>query len=219
MSEALEKARAAVKRLKVFPLPSVVLLPGTAVPLHIFEPRYRALVKDALETDGLFAMAQVMPGQEALLAGSPRLEEMLCIGSIGMHEPLEDGRYNLVLVGLARARLRHEHATTHLYREVEAELLEDEAVDEEADANLRRAVVELVARLPTQVGQRVAQVASRVTGGALADVVASTFMQDPVRRFEVLNETDVRLRLEIVTEELLSLVGHLKPRKPEGLMN
>lgn len=219
MSELLEKARAAVKRLKVFPLPSVVLLPGTAAPLHIFEPRYRALVKDALETDGLFALAQVMPGQEALLAGSPKLEEMLCIGSIGMHEPLADGRCNLVLVGVARARIRHEHASTQPYREVEAELVEDEAVDEAVDVNLRRAVVELVARLPTQVGQRVAQVASRVTGGALADVVASTFMQDPVRRFEVLNETDVRLRVEIVTEELLSLVGHLKPRKPEGLMN
>lgn len=219
MTETLDKARAAVSRLKVFPLPSVVLLPGTAVPLHIFEPRYRALVKDALESDGLFAMAQVLPGQEALLAGKPELEEMLCVGSIGMHEALEDGRYNLVLVGVARARLKRELPTTQLYREVEAELLEDEALEADADLSLRRAVVELVARLPTQVGQRIAQVASRVSGGALADVVASTFMQDPVRRFEVLNETDVRVRLEIVTEELLSLVGHLKPRKPEGLMN
>ena len=219
MSEALDKARAAVARLKVFPLPSVVLLPGTAVPLHIFEPRYRALVKDALATDGLFAMAQVLPGQEALLAGKPELEEMLCIGSIGMNEPLEDGRYNLVLVGVVRAKVKRELPTTQLYREVEAELIEDEPVEEDADLNLRRAVVELVARLPTQVGQRIAQIASRVSGGALADVVASTFMQDPVRRFEVLNETDVRVRLEVVTEELLSVVGHLKPRKPEGLMN
>lgn len=219
MSETLDKARAAVKRLKVFPLPSVVLLPGTAAPLHIFEPRYRELVKDALATDGLVAMAQVMPGQEALLSGRPQLEEMLCIGLIGVNELLEDGRYNLVLVGIARARLRHEHPLTHLYREVEAELIEDEVLEPDGDANLRRAVVELVARLPTAVGQRVAQVASRVSGGALADVVASTFMQDPARRFEVLNETDVALRMEIVTEELLSLVGHLKPRKPEGLMN
>ena len=219
MTDTLEKARAAVKRLKVFPLPSVVLLPGSAAPLHIFEPRYRAMVKAALETDGLFAMAQVMPGQDALIAGKPALEEMLCVGLIGMNEALEDGRYNLVVIGIARARLRHELTTTQPYREVEAELVEDEAVDPEIDVNLRRAVVELVARLPTQVGQRVAQVASRVTGGALADVVASTFMQDPARRFEVLNETDVRQRIEIVTEELLMVVGHLKPRKPEGLMN
>lgn len=219
MESSLDKARAAAKRLKVFPLPSVVLLPGAAAPLHIFEPRYRELVKDALATDGLFAMAQVMPGQETLLSGRPQLEEMLCIGSIGLNEALDDGRYNLVLVGLVRARLRHELPPTHLYREVEAELVEDEPIEPEDDASLRRAVVELVARLPTQVGQRVAQVASRVSGGALADVVASTFLQEPARRFEVLNETDVRVRMELVTEELLSLVGHLKPRKPEGLMN
>ena len=219
MSDTLDKARAAARRLKVFPLPSVVLLPGSAAPLHIFEPRYRALVKDALATDGMLAMAQVMPGQDSLLANKPQLEEMLCIGLIGMNELLEDGRYNLVLVGIARARLKTELPSTQLYREVEAELVEDEELEPEGDVSLRRAVVELVARLPTQVGQRVAQVASRVSGGALADVVASTFMQDPQRRFEVLNETDVRLRMEIVTEELLMLVGHLKPRKPEGLMN
>ena len=219
MSDTLDKVRRAVKRLKVFPLPSVVLLPGAAAPLHIFEPRYRALVKDALESDGLIAMAQVMPGQETLVAGKPQVEDMLCVGLIGMNEVLEDGRYNLVLIGVARARVRSELPSSQLYREFEAEFVEDEEVDPEVDVNLRRAVVELVARLPTQVGQRVAQVASRVTGGALADVVASTFMQDPARRFEVLNETDVRQRIEIVTEELLMLVGHLKPRKPEGLMN
>ena len=203
----------------MFPLPSVVLLPGAAAPLHIFEPRYRALVKAALESDGLIAMAQVMPGQETLVAGKPQVEEMLCVGLIGMNEVLEDGRYNLVLIGVARARVRKELPSSQLYREFEAELVEDEEVEPEVDVNLRRAVVELVARLPTQVGQRVAQVASRVTGGALADVVASTFMQHPAKRFEVLNETDVRQRIEIVTEELLMLVGHLKPRKPEGLMN
>ena len=220
MTDTFDKARTAVKRLKVFPLPSVVLLPGSAAPLHIFELRYRAMVKDALEGDSLFAMAQVMPGQESLLqGGQPALEEMVCIGTITMHELLEDGRHNLVLVGIARARIIRELTQTHLYREVEAELIEDQPVEEGADASLRRAVVDLVARVPTQVGQRVAQVTSRVSGGALADVVASTFMQDPAQRYEVLCETDVGLRMEIVTEELLSLISHLKPRKPEGLMN
>ena len=217
MTDTFDKARAAVKRLKVFPLPSVVLLPGSAAPLHIFEPRYRAMVKDALEGDSLVAIAQVMPGQESL--SQPALEEMLCIGTITMSEALEDGRYTLVLVGIARARIIRELAQTRLYREVEAELIEDQPVEEGGDATLGRAVVELVARVPTQVGQRVALVTSRVTGGALAVVVASTFMQDPAQRYEVLCETDVGLRMELVTEELLSLVGHLKPRKPEGLMN
>jgi hypothetical protein len=80
-------------------------------------------------------------------------------------------------------------------------------------------VVELIARVPPQVGQRVAQVASRVSGGALADVIAATFMQDPAMRFEVLCETDARARVELITEELLNVVGHIKPRKPDGLMN
>lgn len=219
MTESLDKVRAATKRLKVFPLPSVVLLPGAAVPLHIFEPRYREMMKDALATDGLVAMAQVMPGQEAQLAGRPALEEMLCVGHIGLNEKLEDGRYNLVLVGVARAMLKREHQTKLLYREVEAQLIEDEVLEPEEDEPLRRAVVELVARLPTQVGQRVVQVASRVSGGALADVVASTFMNDPVERFEVLRETDVRQRIELVTQSLLMVVEQMKPRKPEGLMN
>jgi hypothetical protein len=62
-------------------------------------------------------------------------------------------------------------------------------------------------------------VTSRVSGGQLADVVASTFMQEPAQRFEVLRETDVRARIEIVTEELLNLVGAIKPQKPGGLLN
>ncbi|MFZ5444834.1 MAG: LON peptidase substrate-binding domain-containing protein [Myxococcota bacterium] len=209
-----------MRRLKVFPLPPVVLLPGAAVPLHIFEPRYRELVKDALAQDSLFALAQVQPGQESLLqTGRPALEDIVCVGTISIHEPLEDGRSNLVLVGVARARLRSELPSTHLYREFEAELLEDGKLGADEDESLRRAVVELIARVPQQVGQRVAQVASRVSGGALADVVASTFMQDAAQRYEVLCELDPRARVELVTEELLSLVGHLKPTKPEGLLN
>lgn len=218
MTTTLDAARAAVKKLKVFPLPPVVLLPGSAAPLHIFEPRYRELVKAALASDGLFAMAQVLPGQEALLAGAPKLEDIVCVGHIGPHEELPDGRYNLVLIGIARARLKRELPATALYREFEAELLEDTDVPG-ADEALRQAVVELVARVPTDVGQRVAQVASRATGGALADLVASTFLTDPQRRFQVLCELDVATRLEIVTEELLSLVGHIKPRKPDAFMN
>ena len=79
--------------------------------------------------------------------------------------------------------------------------------------------LELVARVPTDVGQRVALVASRVTGGTLTDVVASTLLIEAQRRFQVLCALDVEARLELVTEELLSLIRHLKPRKPDALLN
>lgn len=219
MSAAQEAARAAVSRLKVFPLPPVVLLPGSAAPLHIFEPRYRAMVADALAGDGLFALAQVLPGQESLLAGNPGLEAVVCVGAISLHEALEDGRSNLVLVGVARARLLRELPTAAPYREFEAELLEDAPVDAEGDASLKRAVMELLARVPVEVGQRLAQVTARLSGGTLADVVASTVLTEVQPRYEVLCELDVAARIELVTEALLSLVGHIKPRKSERLPN
>lgn len=221
MREALERARAAASRLKVFPLPAVVLLPGTALPLHIFEERYRELVKDAWASDRIFAMAQVLPGHEGRLAERPDLEPMLCVGTIVSLQPLDDGRSNLVLVGLARARLEREWPQDKPYREVVAELLMDEEVGlgAEEEVALRQAVVELVARLPTDVGERIAQVTARVRGGGLADVVAATIMEDVPRRYEVLCEVDARARMRLVAEETLLLAGSLKARKPEGLMN
>jgi Lon protease-like protein len=221
MSEALERARGAVARLKVFPLPAVVLLPGTALPLHIFEERYRELLRDALAQDRIFALAQVIPGQEDRLRGRPALEAMLCVGSVAAHSQLEDGRSNLVLVGLARARILREHPQVKGYREVQAEVLEDPAVplDDPDEVALQAAVVELMARLPTEVAERVAQVTARVRGGALADVVASTVLDDATRRYEVLSELDVRARMRSVAEETMLIVGSMRARRHEGLMN
>jgi Lon protease-like protein len=152
----------------VFPLPPVVLLPGSAVALHIFEERYRAMLADALEGDRLFALAQLIPGQEQV-SGSPQLEPVLCVGTVTAHAQLEDGRSNLVLVGVARARMVRELPREHAYREVEAELLLDPplAVDDPDEVALQAAVVELMARLPTEVAERVAQVTARARGGAL----------------------------------------------------
>jgi Lon protease-like protein len=221
MSETVERAREASRRLKIFPLPSVVLLPGSALPLHIFEPRYRELIKDAVEGDKIFAMAQVVPGQEGLLPKAPELEPMLCVGTVAMHEPLPDGRSTLVLIGVARARIIRELVSGKPYREVEAELIVDASVplDDPDELLLRQALMELIARVPTDVGERIAQVTGRVHGGALADLVASTVMEDVIRRYEVLCELDVRERMRVVAEETLLIVGGMAPRKHEGLPN
>ncbi|GMU62707.1 MAG: hypothetical protein AMXMBFR34_44700 [Myxococcaceae bacterium] len=219
MGEALDRVKSTIRKLKVFPLPSVVMLPGTVQPLHIFEQRYRDLVKDALAGDGVFALAQVLPGQEGRLPGSPELEDMLCAGVIGVHELLEDGRYNLVLVGVCRARVLRELPQRAPYREVEAEVVEDATIESEEELPLRQAVLELMARVPDEVGDKVAQVTGRLHGGLLADVVAGTVLHDVAARFEVLTQTDVRVRLREVTDEVMQLVARLKPRKPEGLLN
>lgn len=217
MNDALERVKAAAKRLKVFPLPSAVLLPGGIMPLHIFEPRYRAMVNDAMGSDSVFAMAQV--SSEPGSSGQPALEPMLCAGVVTVHETLEDGRSNLVLTGVCRARIVQEWPRTKAYREVEAELLPDAAYDGQEEAALRSALFELMARVPAEVGQRIAQVTTGARGGALADIVVGSLVADPERRFDVLQELDVAARLSLVTSDLLELVSRLKPpRKPEGTL-
>lgn len=108
-------------RLSIFPLPGAVLFPGLQLPLHIFEPRYRAMVGDALARDRRIAMIQPQESHE----GSP-LYDIGCVGRIADVETSEDGRYNIVLEGEARFRVLRELDVTTPFRQVEAELIEDE---------------------------------------------------------------------------------------------
>lgn len=110
------------KRLPIFPLTGAVLFPGMQLPLHIFEPRYRAMVADALIRDRLIAMIQPQRSVE----GAP-LYEVGCVGRIGEIQAMDDGRYNVVLEGTARFRVVRELDVATAYRQVEAEIFaEDE---------------------------------------------------------------------------------------------
>ncbi len=109
-------------RLSIFPLPGATLFPGLQLPLHIFEPRYRALVSDALARDRRIAMIQ----PQAPVEGAP-LFTIGCVGKIGEVEALEDGRYNIVLQGLSRFRVLRELDVTTPFRQVEAELIADDS--------------------------------------------------------------------------------------------
>lgn len=108
-------------RLSIFPLPGALLFPRTRLPLHIFEPRYRALVSDALARDRRIAMIQPRGGTG--LDGAPQLFAMGCVGKIDHVEALEDGRYNVILEGLTRFRLIRELEVATPFRQIEAELL------------------------------------------------------------------------------------------------
>jgi uncharacterized protein len=94
------------RRIPIFPLPGVVLLPGTLLPLHIFEPRYRAMVADALEGDRTIGMAMWRDGAEDDAGGGVTpIHEMGGAGEIVESERLDDGRYNIVLEGRFRFRV------------------------------------------------------------------------------------------------------------------
>lgn len=108
-------------RLSIFPLAGAVLYPGLQLPLHIFEPRYRAMVSDSLARDRRIAMIQPQTAAEGAT-----LFRVGCVGKIVDVEALEDGRYNLVLEGLSRFRLLRELDVTTPFRQVEAELIADD---------------------------------------------------------------------------------------------
>jgi uncharacterized protein len=110
------------KRLPIFPLTGAVLFPGMQLPLHIFEPRYRAMVGDALIRDRLIAMIQPQRSVEGAA-----LYQVGCVGRIGEIQAMDDGRYNFILEGTARFSLVRELDVTTAYRQIEAEIFaEDE---------------------------------------------------------------------------------------------
>lgn len=97
------------RRLPLFPLPGVVLLPGVLLPLHIFEPRYRSMVARALEADRMIGMALLKPGWETA-AEPPPIHPIGGAGEIVESEDLPDGRYNILLEGRFRYRVIEEAA-------------------------------------------------------------------------------------------------------------
>jgi Lon protease-like protein len=128
------------QRISLFPLPRALLFPGMQLPLHIFEPRYRALVSDAMARDRRIGMIQ--PKGDG---PRPALYEIGCVGHIGNIEAMDDGRYNIVLTGVARFRVLRELDVTTPFRQVEA-MMEAEDKEPEILAPIERAALEQEAR-------------------------------------------------------------------------
>jgi len=106
----------ALLRVPIFPLAGALLFPRSQLPLHIFEPRYRTMVRDALASDRLIAMVQPKDGEEP-----PALFDIGCIGRISACDELDDGRFNIVLEGLSRFRIAREATVSTPYRQVDAD--------------------------------------------------------------------------------------------------
>jgi Lon protease-like protein len=129
-------------RVPVFPLAGALLFPRTRLPLHIFEPRYREMVRDAMQGDRLIAMIQPRDSREP-----PGLFAIGCLGHIADCEPLEDGRFNIELEGVGRFRVMREAEVETSYRQVEVDRTGfADAEDDEPLAMVQRAELEQEAR-------------------------------------------------------------------------
>jgi Lon protease-like protein len=200
----------------IFPLPDLALFPHTLLPLHIFEPRYRAMVTDALARDRRLAIVGLKPGYEGDYAGHPAVHEVAGLGRIVKCERMATGRFNLLLKGELRVRIERELPSDTLYRLVQSVELQDSGAErdsvppllEEVKRACRR-ILEMVRRATPEMEETLAAAAAP---GVLCDQVASALIPSPAARQALLEELDVERRLRRLLVELQELLQQLKGR-------
>lgn len=189
-------------RVSIFPLSGALLLPGMDLPLHIFEPRYRALVQDASARDRRIGMIQPRgPGAK------PALFDMGCLGHISHIEALDDGRFNLILTGLARFRLVRELEVTTAFRQIEADV--ERAPDEDDVLHaVERAALEMESRrFADALGYVVDWTAvSRLDDMALVNGIAQIVPFDDAAKQTLLEADTLGERSERIIQ-LMQIVG------------
>lgn len=117
--------------LPIFPLPGALLLPGGQLPLNIFEPRYVAMVEDALKGDRLIGIIQ--PKAESLSCGTPLVHDIGCAGKITEHAQKPDGGYTILLSGISRFKVEAEWPPLRGYRRVTPAWIEEPPVEPKLD--------------------------------------------------------------------------------------
>lgn len=192
----------ATRRISIFPLPGAVLYPGLQLPLHIFEPRYRAMISDALARDRHIGMIQPQRAHD----GAP-LFEIGCLGRIGEVEALEDGRYNIILEGEARYRVLRELEVSTQFRQIEAEMIKEPANDQLAP--VERAGFEREAqRFALAQGYRVEwESVSRLDDVSLINGVSQIAPFDPASKQALLEAEGLSARCELLIQ-LMQFFGN-----------
>jgi uncharacterized protein len=200
-------------RLPIFPLPGVVLLPCALIPLHVFEPRYRKMVRDCQAGPGVLALANIPP--EALLYGSeaPRVLPVIGAGVLARVDPLADGRSNIVVRGVLRARILEELKTAEPYRLVRAERLAERDLGAAAAAahELRQLVLAICARRPGAAAALAQMAGSTALPGELADAIGAMVIESPQDRQQLLEICAPEERLRRVAQHLAAKLAEMQP--------
>ncbi|MHA6721451.1 LON peptidase substrate-binding domain-containing protein [Sphingomonas sp. RS2018] len=192
-------------RLSIFPLPGALLFPGMHLPLHIFEPRYRAMVTDSLARDRRIGMVQPRGAPRA--EGDPApLFDIGCVGRIADVEALADGRFDIVLEGLAKFRIVRELDVTTSFRQVEAVLL-DGPRDETLSLGERAALESESRRFAEAQGYAVDwEAVARLDDEALVNGIAQIAPFDPASKQALLEAETLADRSELILQ-LLAFFG------------
>lgn len=210
----------------LFPLPNVVLFPKTPVPLYIFEERYRTLVRETLAGDGELVIGLLRAGSESNYADLSSVHEIACLGKIETYEELEDGKYNIVVIGVQRVRILREVQHSP-YRLVEAEIIEEASYDEHSEGVVKRhnqlsALFAKFAELATGVKRQTLEFMPQLDFESLVNMVAMTLNLAIEQKQELLEINEAPLRCDELIPvlqkqiETLILVRNFEKIKPEN---
>jgi Lon protease-like protein len=209
----------ALRRLPLFPIQDVVLFPDSMIPLHIFEARYRKMVRDILGSNRLIAISLQLERESEETGKVARVASVASVGELVLAQELPDGRFNLVVRGRARIGIDEELPSDEPYRLIAAHEIPDDSSTQayeihEADAALRALVTGLAESIPDG-GELLKHVAAaQDTPAALANVIASSLIADAKARQLLLETTDVFERLERLSNEVVALIDRIgKPSR------
>ncbi len=198
----------------LFPLPNVVLFPRAVLPLHIFEQRYKIMTADALTGDRQIAMALLRPGWEKHYYSRADIAPVLCVGAIVSCEKLPDGKYNFLLQGHTRVRMIREFEGKP-YRVAHLEVCEQVPVLEIDLTEHRKRILEIFndgALSKTTLARQFRKMLEGPFPTAdIADLIAFNLIDDVTLKQQLLEECDVRSRVERAVEELTQIHRMLGP--------
>ena len=207
-------------RLAIFPLPDVVLFPGTVLPLHVFEPRYVEMTRDVVAGSRHMGLARLRPGYQANYLGRPPIVRIVGLGEVVACQELPGDRFAIAVRGAARIRVERELPPDRSYREVAAVLLPDRAFDEQALSLARSQLAAVCERIAAGLGQEGEWLRKLVRGeedtAALTHTLAAALVREPDERQALFEIRDPARRLDRLFEhasQVLTNIGDA-PRSP-----
>jgi Lon protease-like protein len=192
--------------IPLFPLPNVVFFPDAYLPLHIFEERYRAMTRQALGGTRVIGMTVLREGWQDDYEGAPPIYATGCAGAIVHHEQLEDGRFNIVLRGLARFEVEQELPSTTMPFRIARVRWHQEADAEGHRASLTRLRRQVETLLLPAVAQGEVRMPAGMTDQALINAVCQAIDIPTVDKMALLEKPDVLLRGQALLPILERLV-------------
>lgn len=207
---------------RLFPLPNLVLFPQAVQPLHIFEPRYRHMTKDALADDGMIATVLLQPGWEGTYNGEPAVHPIACLGRIVADKKLADGRYVLLVRGVSRVRIVEELKTGNPYRTAHVERIADMLTISPLECrHVRERLTTLLLPRCTGDDKERRQLQEMIDGetalGELCDMLSFRLPMPLEQKQQLLAQPDVGIRAEFLLSVLESLPvsgGSTRPFPP-----